>query len=237
MLIDTHTHSSAISTCSLGTYDNIIDDSKAAGLDGIILTNHYSKHHMREGEDDVTFSKRYVEEYRLAREYGDKIGYTVFFGLEVTMKQHKNAHLLVFGVDEQFVLDNPSMHMYTQEELYKKVKAQGGAVIQAHPYRKKDKLLDTSLLDGVELSCHPKYEGTFKDKMVAIAESAGIILTCGGDYHADDYRPHCGVYIDDSIRDVKDFAKYLCTTDEIKLCIHEVGDKESYDFTFKRVKK
>jgi len=233
MLIDPHAHSSGISTCCLVPYSEVIDTAKKNGIDGIVLTNHYSKKFMSDG-DPVAFSKRYVEEYRKAKEYASAVGVRIFFGIEVTMKLHQNAHLLVYGVDEDFVLSHPTMNMYTQEELYGLVREAGGALIQAHPYRKKDKLLDVSLLDGVELSCHPKYEGTYRDELVKVAEEAGIILTCGGDYHADTYRPLCGIYLDESIDSGSAFARYLRTAGEVTLCVHEVGDDAPYDFVFRR---
>ena len=108
--------------------------------------------------------------------------------------------------------------------------------MQAHPFRGRDGLLDVRYLDGIEASCHPLYEGTFLDRVTEVAHNAGIILTCGGDYHADTYRPHCGAYLPDSVESGKDLAKFLCQTDEIKLCVHEVGEQESKDVTFYRHK-
>ena len=236
MLIDLHAHSAAISACCLIPYNEVIDTARSVGIDGLVLTNHYSKRFIKNSTPE-DFAKRYVEEYRTAKEYADSIGFKLFFGAEVTLKLHRNAHVLLYGISEEFVLAHPTMHLYTHEELYSLVKAEGGAFVQAHPYRKEDKLLDTSLLDGVELSCHPLYEGTMKEKITQVASDAGIIVTCGGVYHAETYRPHYGIYHSEEITDSKALADYLLSTDKVTVKIHEVNTETPYDFTFERKTK
>ncbi len=235
MLIDLHAHSSGISKCCLIPAPEVVQAAKEVGLDGIVLTNHYHKPYITDG-DCSGFAERYLEEYQYAYESGKTLGVKVFFGIEVSMEKHDMAHLLIYGVDEKFVREHPALFNYTQQELYALVKEAGGALVQAHPFRGHDGLLDVRYLDGVEASCHPLYEGTFLERVTDVAHNAGIILTCGGDYHADTYRPHCGVYLPDSIESGKELAEYLCQTNEIKLCIHEVGEQESKDVTFYRHK-
>ena len=235
MLIDLHGHSSGISRCCQIPAPEVLKAAQDVGLDGIVLSNHYHKGYITDG-DYVAFAKRYLEEYRYAEKCAKEIGCKVFFGIEVTMEKHDLAHLLVYGVGEEFVLNHPDMFDYTQEELYRLVKEAGGALVQAHPFRGRDGLLDVQYLDGVEASCHPLYEGTFIERVTEVAHNAGIILTCGGDYHADTYRPHCGVYLPDSIGTTKDLAEYLCQTEEIELCIHEVRESDSHNVVFKRQK-
>lgn len=234
MLIDLHSHSAGISLCCLIPYNEVIDTAIANGIDGLVLTNHYTPGFIKDG-DPAAFSKRYVEEYRMAKEYADSIGFCLFFGVEVTLKKHNDAHVLLIGIDEDFVLAHPCMYDYTLEELYKLVKQEDGVLIQAHPFRRGGTLLDTAFLDGIELSCHPLYEGTRIDVIPDIARKEGITVTCGGDYHADTpYRPRCGAYLDEGITDGKALARYLCSAKEIPLCVHEVRTDAPYDYTFKR---
>ena len=108
-------------------------------------------------------------------------------------------------------------------------------MIQPNPFRNGCRVLDTRYLDGLEINSHPLYGNSFKEELVRAADSSGLILTSGGDYHADTYRPHCGVYLPDFIKDETDLARYLRETDTIKLCIHEPGTPASYDFTYKRI--
>ena len=144
--------------------------------------------------------------------------------------------MLIYGVEPAFLTAHPTLFDYTQEELYRLVHEAGGILVQAHPMRRQDRLLDTGLLDGIEISCHPLYEGTHISELTTIAEKAGLILTAGGDFHADTHRARCGVYLDDTITTVKEIADYLAHTDEVKLCVQEVDARESYDVTFCRGK-
>ena len=59
------------------------------------------------------------------------------------------------------------------------------------------------------------------------------MLTCGGDFHADTYRPKCGVFLDDSIKTEQDLAKYILTAENVKLRVHELRTPECTDREFK----
>lgn len=233
MLIDIHAHSAGISRCCRIPYEAVIRTALDVGIDGIVLTNHYDKNYVKNG-DYSAFAKRYTEEYRLARIFGDSVGCKVFLGVEVTMELYDKAHLLLYGIDVSFIEENPTVFDLTQEELYRKVKSAGGAVIQAHPYRKKKNLLDVRYLDGVEVNCHPLYGKSDFEDMLKIAQDAGIILTCGGDFHADTYRPHCGTYLPDDLQNGQGIGSYLLNTNSIKLCIHEPNTEKPYDFVYDR---
>lgn len=233
MLVDLHAHTRGISTCCRIHAPEVIDAAKAAGLDGIVLTNHYQKSYIKD-DDFAGFAARYVAEYRHVAEIGRAAGLTVLFGIEVTMAQHGNVHMLIYGVGEDFPLRHPALFDYTQEELYRLVRDSGGVLVQAHPMRRnKNVLLDPRFLDGVEISCHPLYEGTHYDELAAYAADHGLILTCGGDYHADTPRPHCGVYLPDGMESKK-LGQYLKTVPRIKLFVHEIGEIDAHDVLFER---
>ncbi|MBE6546054.1 MAG: PHP domain-containing protein [Ruminococcaceae bacterium] len=238
MLFDLHAHSSGISHCCRIPAEEVIHRALAVGLDGIVLTNHYQdlRNYFNGGSCD-DFARRYVAEYEYAKQWGEKLGCRVLFGVEVTMEQYNNEHLLVYGVSPNFVLVHPDLYDMTQKDLYAAVKAEGGAVIQAHSLRKgSNVLMDPSFLDGVELNCHPGYDGTHAEELAEFAVKHGSILTCGGDYHADTYRPHCGVSLPDTVQTEADLAAYLRNTEQIDLRIHEPNSQEYTELTFLRGK-
>ena len=105
MLIDLHAHSSGISRCCIIPYETVIRTAREVGIDGIVLTNHYQKSYVKDG-DYSAFAKRYTEEFRLAKAYGDSIDFKVFFGVEVTMERCGGAHVLLYGVTESFIEEN-----------------------------------------------------------------------------------------------------------------------------------
>ena len=224
MLIDMHAHSSGISRCCLIDAKAVVEEAVKVGLDGIVLTNHYVEYYTK-NKDYLGLANRYVEEFYYAKKCGDEIGCKVFFGIEVTMEVEGFPHFLIYGVNPQFILEHPQIVFYSQEKLYKAVKSAGGVLVQAHPFRKNEnKLLDLDLLDGVEINCHPLYEGTHLDKLKKIAESKNFLLTCGGDYHADTHRVKCGMYLPDWLQNGVDVGSYLLQTKECRLCVQEVGE-------------
>lgn len=234
MLIDLHAHSSGISTCCRIPAPDVVTAAKAVGLDGIVLCNHYHKPYITDG-DYAAFARRYLDEYHYARACGEDAGIRVFFGIEVTMERHDRAHLLVYGVEERFVTDNPALFDLTQAELYALVRACGGILVQAHPFRRgKDMLLDLAYLDGVEANSHPLYDSTHTERLTAIAQSRGLILTSGGDYHADTNRPHCGAVLPDTIATSIELGAYLRTTETLDLYVQEPQDRESRRIIYQR---
>lgn len=236
MLIDLHAHSSGISQCCRIPAEEVLKAAMDVGLDGIVLTNHYQKVYITDG-DAAGFAHRYAQEYYAAKKLGDEMGCRVFFGVEVTMSWQTSTHMLVYGVEPSFVERYPEMYDLTLEELYALVKENGGTLIEGHPFRKKDTVQDTRFLDGLEINCHPLYGKSFAGELTEIAERTGLILTCGGDYHADTYRAHCGTYIPDDIADSVALGKWLRETDEITLRIHEPGAETFRETTFIRTRR
>jgi hypothetical protein len=107
--------------------------------------------------------------------------------------------------------------------------------VQAHPYRGgKSVLLDLKYLDGVEVNCHPLYDGTHLDELAKIARDNELLLTCGGDYHADTIRPKCGVYFKDDIIKMSELMQELLTSEETKLCVQEVTGTKTVDYIYKK---
>ena len=233
MLIDLHAHSSGISKCCRIPIGQVIEQAKTVGIDGLVLTNHYQKNYVSDG-DYAAFAERYIAEYEYAAQLVVGSDFRIFFGIEVTMEKHPGVHMLVYGVDPDFLRKNPTLFDLTQAELYHLAHEAGGILVQAHPMRRVDRLMDPRCLDGIEISCHPLYEGTHIAELMPIAEQNGLILTAGGDFHADTHRAKCGVYLDDAILSVKQLADYLAAAAQVRLCVQEVDARESYDVEFQR---
>jgi len=227
MLIDLHAHTSGISWCCKIPYDQILEHAKNHEIDGIVLTNHYQKLYVKDDKAEE-FAERYVKEFYTTKKCGDELGCKVFFGIEVTMELYPKVHMLIYGVDPEFVKENPRMYNLTQEELYSKVKSAGGLLVQAHPFRNGTTVLDTDYLDGIEINCHPIYKNSYSEDILRIAKENHLLVTCGGDYHADTYRPKCGMFIPDNISDNKELVSFMLSDSEKKLCIQEPNCEEDY---------
>ena len=110
LLIDLHTHTDPLSHDSLLSPDKLIDLAKAAGLDGVCLTEH-----------------DFFWEPDKARELRHRHDFLVIPGIEVNTE---DGHVLVFGL-EKYVYG-----MHRMRELAALVEQAGGVMIAAHPYRR-----------------------------------------------------------------------------------------------------
>jgi predicted metal-dependent phosphoesterase TrpH len=110
MLIDLHVHTFPLSDDSFLRPDELIEQAKAAGLDGVCLTEH-----------------DFFWEPESARELARRHNFLVIPGVEVNTE---DGHMLVFGVD-RYVYG-----MHRIRELSTLVERAGGAMVAAHPYRR-----------------------------------------------------------------------------------------------------
>ncbi len=111
LLIDLHTHSYPKSDDSFMDVDGLIDRSKQLGLDGVCLTDH-----------DAFWT------WDETRELGKRHDFLVLPGTEVNTD---SGHVLVFGLDRYvFGVHKPDF-------LRRLVDRKGGAIIAAHPYRRR----------------------------------------------------------------------------------------------------
>ena len=111
MLIDLHTHSYPKSDDSFLSVDELIERSKAAGLDGICLTDH-----------DAFWTDEQVQELCRRHEF------LVLPGSEINTDA---GHVLAFG------LSRYEFGMHKPEFLRTCADRDGGVLVAAHPYRRR----------------------------------------------------------------------------------------------------
>lgn len=236
MLIDFHAHTSGISRCCRIPAPQVLKEARKTGLDGIVLTNHYQKNYIENG-DVSGFVCRYMDEIHYTQKLAEEMGMRGFWGIEVTMERYPTVHLLIYGVGEDFLAKHPLVFDMTHEELWNTVKQEGGVLIHAHPFRGEGTVIDYRLLDGVEINCHPLYGNTHSKELLDIAQAHMLTVTCGGDYHADTYRPRCGVYLPDTIENSLELGRYLAETKETALCVHEIGADEPENILYRKTEE
>ena len=235
MLIDMHAHTSGISRCCKADASMALTAAREKGIDGLVLTNHYQESYIENGDAEA-FARSYVKEYNDVKQLADEMGMKLFFGVEVTALLHGNAHILLYGIKSDFVLRHPNIHTETLKYIHELTCAEGGLVVQAHPFRNNGTLLDLCYLDGVEVNCHPLYDSTHSNRILHIANENHRLVTCGGDYHADTYRPSCGTYFPDDTQTEQELVKWLMNTPTITLHVHELREKEHQDVVFHKEK-
>ncbi len=187
-LYETHMHTAEASKCSDTPGRDYIARYQDFGYDGIIITDHFYRGNC--GVDRSLpwpeFVDQFCSGYRHAREEGEKRGFPVFFGWEENIC---GDEYLIYGLDERFMLDHPEMITWTREDQYRTVRAAGGCVVQAHPFRARDYIgsiwLSPYFCDGVE-GVNAANEDRWNTLAMRYAASLGLPVTAGSDnHHAD----------------------------------------------------
>lgn len=191
MLIDMHLHQDRHSFDSHVSLEDIIDEAKRKGLDGICITDH-----------DNLGLREIVHEF-----YTDDL--KIFVGVEILTTQ---GDILVIGLDK--VPDR----MLTPSELLKIVDEQGGVCICAHPYRKNNRGLEDNIfeyssdkeihLHGVEV-CNGSTPFELNAKAGDSAKKAKLAMTGGSDSHWKERVGIMATYFYNKIETEKDLIEAI----------------------------
>lgn len=215
-LYETHCHCSRCSACAVSTPGEIVRAYAAAGYAGLVLTDHFIW-----GNTCVDRSapwerrmKSYYGAYLEARQAAEELDFDVIFGIEHQYGGGKEV--LIYGVGLDFWLSNPDVPSISLEELAARVHAEGGILIQAHPYRDRY-YIDMSvqpreeLLDGVEVYNACSAPGEDLRALALASRHPEYILTSGGDIHSHTDRRigQAGVVLERRVKDEKEFAEAL----------------------------
>ena len=181
--IELHCHSSGFSECSELPPSEIIRCYRNAGYQGIVITNHFYPWVSKNDKKYQKYIDEFLEEYHFTKELGEGVGIKVYLGMEIRFEENQNDYLL-YGIDEDFVRGVPRQ-LETIYDFMPYLKEHPDVLfIQAHPFRNGMFLVDSSLLDGIEVfNLHPNHNSRvgFAAKY---AESEGLkVCTCGSDLH------------------------------------------------------
>ena len=184
------------------------------GYSGVIVTDHFFN-----GNTAVPralpwkeWVKRFCRGYEEAREEGERRGFGVFFGWEETFDDCDDY--LVYGLDREWLLEHPEARGWTRGEQHRAVRAAGGCVVQAHPFRQhywiKRVVLSGGCVDGVEAANMGNMERSYDALAMRYARSLRLPATAGSDIHAAERLARgdaFGVYVEEELGSAGDFAR------------------------------
>lgn len=185
---ETHMHTSEGSACGRSTGAEQAQAYYDAGYTGIIVTDHFFNGNCAVARELPWEEKveRFFIGYENAYNKGQEIGLDVFLGWEVNFQA---TEFLVYGLDKEWLLNNEDILSWDVKEHYERVKADGGMIIHAHPFREapyiKEIRLFPSYVDGVEVynfgneSVNPK----FNIDAYEYAKENELPMTGGTDSH------------------------------------------------------
>ena len=200
MLIDLHTHTKPLAWDSYLTPDDLIERSKATGLDGICLSEH-------------DFFWKPADVLELAKRHD----FLVLPAIEINTD---DGHLLVYGLEEY------TYGMHRSHDLADHVEQARGAMIAAHPYRRQMPWYLESERDYeealVRASRNPAYgyctalelingRGSKKANEFSrrLCELMGVRGTAGSDAHDSVDIGRCATYFERDIDDIEGLIEEL----------------------------
>ena len=104
-----------------------------------------------------------------------------FSGLRLKLNNSLNDYL-VYGVNEEFLLEYPALYQLELEQLYRLLRTNGMLLYQAHPFRNYMDRVDPALLDGIEVfNGNPRHNS--RNHLVCLRQGAGLKMVSGSDFH------------------------------------------------------
>jgi len=163
MLIDIHVHTNRYSACGRATPEEMVARACAIGLGGLVIT----EHHIRWGAAELAALQAQFPAIKL------------FSGIEVSSPELDDY--LIYGVSDPDVWAPP----IDPARLIPRVRAAGGVVILAHPYRYRPEApaeLDRYPVDGVEVMSNNILNHAHIPAR-ALAARLGAFATAASDAH------------------------------------------------------
>ena len=200
MLIDLHTHTRPLSWDSYLSPDDLVERSRAAGVDGICLSEH---DYLWDPAEVIALGKRH--------------NYLVMPAIEINTD---DGHILVYGINKYVY------GMHRSHELAHHIELAHGAMIAAHPYRRQMPWYVESERDYEEAlgraARNPAYRycnaleaingrGTQRENEFSrrLAQLMGMSGTAGSDAHARVDIGRCATEFERRIESVEDLIEEL----------------------------
>ncbi len=183
-LYETHLHTEQGSACGKAPGRDHIRKYKDLGYAGIMVTDHFFHGNCRpdRGLPWTQWVDEYCRGYEDAREEGEKQGLQVFFGLE---ERFDWDEWLVYGLDKSYLLAHPDIREWSRADWLQNVRAAGGCIVQAHPFRVRDYMNSISPclgVDGVEI-CNAGNSAEMDGWAARYAARLGVFTSAGSDIH------------------------------------------------------
>ena len=209
-----HSHTNAASACGRVDPEDYVKFYKDLGYSGMVITDHfyYGNTNIDRDLDWEEHVSRYCEAYYRAKAEGDKQGFSVFFGLEYKFKIASDEYIIL-GVTPEWVKANGQMREMDRATFCDFVRAAGGYVIQAHPFRNRGYIrhivLSLDHVDAIEVynsgntmdNCRQAYE---------YAKNLDLPMVGGSDIHRlDSPELHSGIALKEPAETIFDIIEAI----------------------------
>lgn len=209
-LYETHAHTCTGFPCGKNTGDELVRYFHALGYTGLIITDHILTSEANDVQTRAAWEvrvNRLCLGYEMAKAEGDRIGLDVFQGWEYGEGWN---HFLVYGLGREWLMANPDCLSWDAVTYLKRVRADGGFVIQAHPFREgvTSYLVVPEQTDGYEVISASRSDEANRHAE-DFCRSYGKIRHAGTDIHWLNYPRLAGVEGERRFSDIHDYIAGL----------------------------
>ncbi len=187
-IYETHMHTCQGSGCGKSFGRDYVQKYIDAGYSGIIITDHFygSNCAVNHSLPWPEFINRFCAGYEDALNEGEKRSFSVFFGWEECFE---GDEYLVYGLDKAWMISHPEMPTWMRRQQHDIVRAAGGCVVQAHPFRARSYnhtiFCLPALIDGIE-GFNSRNEPVWNSLAMRYATVTGLPVTAGSYIHCAD---------------------------------------------------
>lgn len=183
---ETHCHTAEGSACGRASGADMARACRAAGYDGMIVTDHF--YNGNTAPDRSLPWEEWVRQFCLgylhAKEAGKQIGLTVCFGWEYSWE---GTDFLTYGLSPEWLVQHPETVTVTPAQYLKLIRAAGGCLVQAHPFRKANYIALVKLIpddvDAAEVWNAGNLDPESNDRAQRYADCFSLRAVSGSDAH------------------------------------------------------
>lgn len=209
-LTELHAHTFPASSCSRISPLQLADAYIRAGYSTLVLTNHLSDHTLSLRGLDYNWEERidfFIKDFNDLKNAADG-RLNIILGAEITLRENSNDYL-VYGIDESFLRENPSLFDMKVKELANLVRKKEYLIYQAHPFRNRMTVVNPKILDGIEVyNGHGEHDSR-NDIAYMWAEKYNLKAISGTDYHYPEHTAGAGILTETPIVNSEDLLCVL----------------------------
>lgn len=194
-----HAHTSESSGCAGISAADTYRLYKAAGANGMVVTDHFMfwpKDEVLDAEHWMGKVHHLLKGYNALKEAAaDDPDFTVLCGFEYRNFDTPND-ILFFGVTPEFLYANEWFGVRERAEIRRLADENGLLLIQAHPFRDSCEREPLDFIHGVEVYNEVPRHDSHNELSLAFAQEHGLIMTAGSDYHWEEDVARGGILTD-----------------------------------------
>lgn len=208
-----HCHTN-FSGCSNVPADVAVQKYIDAGYSTLVITNHFTAGYRGDKPHPQITREMFAAAEAVREAAGDRL--CVLPAMELTFRCMPND-FLVYGLSEEDIAAMDDMFDLQPWQMRDRVRELGGVMIQAHPFRFGQTVVNPADVDGIEVfnghAGHHSHNDIAKMWALSWAEhyrkDGSFILTSGTDHHYMEQKPLGGIETEEKITTVDELLAVL----------------------------